>query len=176
MNYTYLPNCIFKYLISIVDSFERIIFQDIRNFNNYVRKYGHTGGWDDGDHGVFVNLSKKHNLQSVIYHIRYNFPGECFILDQSNYFHQSTVTIFTIDISEEEVITHDKWYKEYLRLKSLQQRALKFWNIKKKENNERNRPQTASTVSSDTNRSIKETQRKQEDLKIKIEKWKVSGY
>ncbi|XP_065215399.1 coiled-coil domain-containing protein 112-like [Planococcus citri] len=126
------------------------IFQDIRNFDNYVRKYGHTGGWDDGDHSVFVNLSRKHNLQSVIYHLRYNFP----------------------DISEEEIIEHDKWYKEYLKLKSLQQRAFKFWNIKKKENNDKSRPQTASTVSSDTSRSIKEIQKKHEDLKIKIQEWK----
>ena len=59
-------------------------------------------------------------------------------------------------------------------MKSLQQRALKFWNMKKKENNDKSRPQTASSILSDTNRSMQEAQRKQKDLKIKIEKWKVS--
>ncbi|XKL61425.1 hypothetical protein PGB90_008482 [Kerria lacca] len=121
-----------------------VSLEDVEKFDEFIKNNnGHTGGWDSADHNMFLKLSKKHNLRSVIYLLRLKLP----------------------DISEEQIIKHDKWYKEYIKLKNAQQRTLRFWRLKKTadQNNEKNLQSITS---------VKIAPKKDQNIKLKIEKWK----
>ncbi|CAH0773522.1 unnamed protein product [Bemisia tabaci] len=90
-------------------------YPEVEQFQKYLKDWGgHSGGWTDEDHEVFLRLRAKHNPNSVAYYLRQEMP----------------------DISAAEVARHESWYQEYCALKAAQQRAINDWresqNLSKK--------------------------------------------
>ncbi|XP_055296953.1 coiled-coil domain-containing protein 112-like [Sitodiplosis mosellana] len=81
---------------------------DVRRFDRYLKEHnGHTGGWIQEEHLLFVKLKNKHN--NSIEQICAAFQA------------------FLVDKNEKEIRTHNEWYEKYLELKMKKRQAVQNW-------------------------------------------------
>ncbi|KAI8799803.1 hypothetical protein BJ742DRAFT_115813 [Cladochytrium replicatum] len=85
----------------------------VRRFEEFVSANGgRTGGWDEADHRVFLNVweKKKDDIKKVV---------EAFIGKNPT-------------VSDQEVMRHIRWHQRYLRLLNDQRKSISEWREMKK--------------------------------------------
>ncbi|XP_015112581.1 coiled-coil domain-containing protein 112 [Diachasma alloeum] len=83
-----------------------IDYDEIEDFDSLVCKTGHTQHWNQEDHLFFLKVRKKNpNIPAMIHSIRKKCP----------------------DLTAEEIINHEAWYKIYLNLRERQKTTVKEW-------------------------------------------------
>ncbi|KAG4068407.1 hypothetical protein HA402_007927 [Bradysia odoriphaga] len=81
---------------------------DIRKFDDFlVANNGHTGGWNDEEHFLFLKLKTKYkeNIDQIVMSIKH----------------------ITEDKTEEDIKKHNQWYIKYVELKEKKKAAIKNW-------------------------------------------------
>ncbi|XP_063995457.1 coiled-coil domain-containing protein 112-like [Diachasmimorpha longicaudata] len=87
-----------------------IDYDGIENFESLVVKTGHTQYWKQEDHLFFLKVrTKNKKIPAMIQLIRKKCP----------------------DLTAEEIINHEAWYKVYLDLREKQKSTVKEWRKKK---------------------------------------------
>ena len=74
---------------------------------------GHTGGWEQLDHNLFVKLRKK-------------FKAKAEFIDE--------FTLLVAIKSRQQVESHEEWYKKYLNLNEIKKKSIKHWRENKQVN------------------------------------------
>lgn len=75
------------------------------------------------------------------------------------------------DISKEEVVEHDQWYKKYMNLKSKYKSVINEWRAKQKQQSQQNR--NSSLINAERKTKSKTIKKQSESEKEKIKEWKV---
>ncbi|XP_031627124.1 coiled-coil domain-containing protein 112 [Contarinia nasturtii] len=87
---------------------DRSDLDDVQRFDRYLKEHnGHTGGWIQEEHLLFVKLKNKHN--NNIEHICTAFHA------------------FLVDKSEDEIRAHNDWHEKYLELKLKKRQTIQNW-------------------------------------------------
>ncbi|XP_011308539.1 coiled-coil domain-containing protein 112 [Fopius arisanus] len=89
---------------------ETIDYDEIADFDSLVVKTGHTQHWKQQDHLFFLKIRKKaQNVPAMVVAIRNKCP----------------------DLTAEEIINHEAWYKIYVDLREKQRNTVKEWRKNK---------------------------------------------
>ncbi|XP_034944717.1 coiled-coil domain-containing protein 112-like isoform X2 [Chelonus insularis] len=85
-------------------------YEEIKDFESLVFQTGHTQNWKDEDHRLFIKIRNKyHNISEIVTEFQKKCP----------------------DISVEQIVNHEAWYKIYLNLREKQRSLVKEWRMKK---------------------------------------------
>ncbi|KAK7575633.1 hypothetical protein V9T40_011919 [Parthenolecanium corni] len=103
---------------------------------------GIHGGWHELHHQQYLNLRSRHNLSSIVYMFRQSFP----------------------EITEQEILEHDKWYTKYLKLKCNSKKLNQQSDKDVNSNDDQNELRSVT--------SMKVTSKRDESTKIEIQRWK----
>lgn len=130
--------------------------QEIKDFNKFLEETGgHCGGWKEGDHLFYLKIIAKHKLEETADIINDHLP----------------------DISKEEVLEHDQWYKKYVELKAKYKSAINDWRSKQ---NQQNQKKVTSLTNVENSMEIKSKNKTvripSESEKQKIKEWKVHQF
>ncbi|XP_014204123.1 coiled-coil domain-containing protein 112-like [Copidosoma floridanum] len=99
-------------------------FGEAENFFALISNSGHTGGWSEKDHLLYVKFRKKHkSTEALVSALRTKCP----------------------DLTEENIMKHDAWYKIYLDLREKQKIAVQEWRDRKEAERRRDRAPPPST-------------------------------
>ncbi|XP_011494475.1 PREDICTED: coiled-coil domain-containing protein 112-like [Ceratosolen solmsi marchali] len=81
-------------------------YNQVKDLCSLLAKTGHTGNWSEDDHLLFLKLRKKHkSVASLVLSIQAKCP----------------------DLTKENIINHEAWYKTYLELRKKQKLKLEEW-------------------------------------------------
>lgn len=101
---------------------------DIKKFDDFlVSNNGHTGGWNDEEHFLFLKLKTKYkeNIDQIVMSIQHisggKFKNVILIFILFLYFP------FLSDKTEEDIRNHNQWYVKYVELKEKKRAAIKNW-------------------------------------------------
>lgn len=85
-------------------------YTDVKDFNDLIGKTGHYGNWKEEDHIYFLKIRQKcQTIPSIVVEIQKKFP----------------------DLSAENIVNHEAWYKIYLELREKQRNSVKAWKKNK---------------------------------------------
>ncbi|XP_069672123.1 coiled-coil domain-containing protein 112-like isoform X2 [Periplaneta americana] len=124
--------------------------EEVSAFQNFLRETGgHTGGWDEDDHLLFLRFRNKHKGKvTFLSSLKQQLP----------------------DISADEMLLHEDWYQKYETLKANQKQAIQEWRSVKDKNAH---PSITNSEASEINyRNKVEYQEDTEEKKQKIVEWK----
>lgn len=107
---------------------------DIKKFDDYlVANNGHTGGWNDEEHFLFLKLKTKYkeNIDQIVMSIKHITGGMLNRKLKILFFFRVLIIIsfvaIDLDKSEEDVKKHNQWYVKYVELKEKKKAAIKNW-------------------------------------------------
>lgn len=113
---------------------------DVRRFDRFLKEHnGHTGGWIQEEHLLFVKLKNKHNnnIEEIFTAFKAFLVGKnncmlrilCFMLKKkkSNKIECEKCFPLFLDKSEDEIRAHNEWYEKYLDLKMKKRLAIQNW-------------------------------------------------
>ncbi|PNF30779.1 hypothetical protein B7P43_G06189 [Cryptotermes secundus] len=126
------------------------IKEEVSTFQTFLQNTGgHTGGWGEEDHCLFLHLRNKHKGKaSFLRSLKQHLP----------------------DISEEDMMLHEQWYQRYEILKIKQKQAIQKWRTLKNKMNQENNTNSQSV---ELNlRSKVQYQKDSVEKKQQIEEWK----
>lgn len=101
---------------------------DVKKFLDYlVANNGHTGGWMEEEHNLFLKLKRKYgdNSEQIFMSFRHIVPG----LSDYNY-KLSFLFIwifFNLGKTDDDLLKHEQWYTKYVDLKQRQKAAIQNW-------------------------------------------------
>lgn len=141
----------------IVNSLYRIQSQEeddpAGEFQKFVSSSGgHCGGWEEQDHLLFLRERRKCNGKPK------------FI---------SAVHCLLPDISQDEILAHEAWYKKYEELKDLQREAIRKWRASKVAIQD-HYSEPAENEREPVERAQPKNPGYQRDIAERIKEWKVS--
>lgn len=116
---------------------------------------GHNGNWNAEDHSVFLKLRKKcKTVPCLVTALQSKFP----------------------DLSKEDIVNHEIWYKTYLDLRTKLKNTLQEWRKKKDaENNRKVGEDDENTIENDKKVKLTIGEHKRAEMEKKkemIRKWK----
>ncbi|XP_015603608.1 coiled-coil domain-containing protein 112-like [Cephus cinctus] len=84
--------------------------REVQDFNTLVARTGHTENWSEEDHLLFLKLRIKYRkIPKLVRAIKEKCP----------------------DLSTEDIVNHEAWYKVYLELREKQKLVLEAWRKEK---------------------------------------------
>ncbi|GAB0087866.1 coiled-coil domain-containing protein 112 [Sergentomyia squamirostris] len=107
-----IPNRVSQMRSGTLKPIDEEIYRDVKKFDEFLEEFGgHTGGWGEEQHVIFVRNKNKYqdNMRRITENILELVPG----------------------VTAEEVEEHGKWYEEYLRLKGNRKKSLEEWRKSK---------------------------------------------
>ncbi|KAJ9575979.1 hypothetical protein L9F63_007168, partial [Diploptera punctata] len=118
--------------------------KEILEFQKFLQDHGgHTGGWSEEDHLLFLRLRNKSKGKiTFLSLLRQHFP----------------------DISADAMLLHEEWYQQYENLKEKQREAIKDWKATKMVN--------TCAQTTDIKQKKVESKEDAEKKKQKILEWK----
>lgn len=104
---------------------------DVKKFLDYlVANNGHSGGWLDEEHNLFLKLKRKYgdNSEQIFMSFRHIVPG----LSDYIFITRYSVLIFVWNFfnlgkTDEDLLRHEQWYATYVELKKRQKTAIQNW-------------------------------------------------
>lgn len=115
---------------------------DVRKFDKYLLEHnGHTGGWIDEEHHLFVKLKNKYrtNIEQICSAFKVFYVGKythcnCNIESRNYWYCLSSINslhhFYSFSLSDksiDEIRAHDEWYEKYLDLKAKKKSAINDW-------------------------------------------------
>ncbi|KAJ6637029.1 Coiled-coil domain-containing protein 112, partial [Pseudolycoriella hygida] len=92
-------------LLKLIDKDDNV---DVKKFDDYLlANNGHTGGWNDEEHFLFLKLTAKYkdNVDQIVMSVQH-------IIE---------------DKTEEDIRKHNEWYIKYMELKAKKKSAIENW-------------------------------------------------
>lgn len=123
-------------------------------FLELVARTGHTEGWSEEDHSLFLRIRKKCNsVPQLVTELR----------ERRSH------------LTKEEVINHEAWYKLYSELREKRKKGIAEWRRSRKTQSTEPRTDNREGISRTKNstKKISEERRKRDEKKRLIDKWKV---
>lgn len=107
---------------------------DVKKFDKYLRENcGHTGGWIDEEHVLFLKLKNKYrtNIEQICNAFKLFYVGNIWMWNET----LLPTTLKQIylplplwsDKSENDIRAHNDWYEKYLELKMKKRLAIENW-------------------------------------------------
>lgn len=125
---------------------------------------GHTGGWDEQDHLLFLRERRKYNGRQKFLQIVHSLlPGE------TKYSWSKDFNCKT-DISQEAIQDHESWYQKYEQLKKEQKEAIKKWRATRQSSLDKQ-----DSSAEDREPNPPKNYSAQRDITERIKEWKVSN-
>ncbi|KAJ3272051.1 hypothetical protein HDV01_006003 [Terramyces sp. JEL0728] len=87
------------------------LLPEVVEFQNFVSKYGHEGGWEPSNHQSFVKLARKYHGDKLYRICARKLPL----------------------VNYEEAQAHDSWFKDYEEKYKANKDAIQFWKNKPKD-------------------------------------------
>lgn len=141
----------FSASLPITASKEEGGYSDVQVFRNFLIQYGgRSGGWKTNDHTQFMKILNKYKgeLERAKNEIHSLFP----------------------DKSENDIISHYRWYKKYKVLKRNHLKALENWKIKQKDEIEEIKDMDETVL--EEKKPTQKNNYAREEEKARIRSWK----
>ncbi|KAF5280898.1 hypothetical protein FQR65_LT03047 [Abscondita terminalis] len=127
------------------------ISNEVKTFLEFVTTSGgHENGWNLDDHALFLRLRNKFKDNNKL---------------------AEAIHAMLPDISEKEVIAHEKWYTKYLELKEKQKNSIKHWRASK--NNTQKTPPTNNSPEKVIPKVSRGDVLEKEMMQEKLQAWKT---
>ncbi|CAK1584506.1 unnamed protein product [Parnassius mnemosyne] len=103
---------------------------EVENFQAFIMNSQRYGGWNEYNHNIFVQIWNKHfHMDNV--DVLINVCNSDENIDRIQSFNEEVLQKIP-GTTLKDIISHNKWYSEYVYLKSCQQRALEKWKDNKR--------------------------------------------
>lgn len=131
------------------------LLPEVVEYQNFVVKYGHEGGWDSINHAGFVNLKKKYSGDALYEICAQKLLG----------------------IDHETAAEHDRWYGKYLEKMEANKEAIRNWKKQKRSNQAKTEmiQKEIQQESQQSDEDLRKTLERRELQKFQLLLWKVES-